>query len=150
MAACSGAQRCPTPLIERRTAARCELLYGERTELLAALHLSVKHLGVALQGEDPRALTLVLAPAGDPPVSAAGSFDAPQRDSPPVVALGGYCAMEHPERLAAAAEVERVREPPTEKRVPLARAPVDDRRLTGGRGELLVPLGGVAAGRTRN
>ena len=58
--------------------------------------------------------------------------------------------MEDPERLAAAAEVERVRQPPTEKRVPLARARVDDQRLTGGRGELLVPLGGAAAGRTRS
>jgi hypothetical protein len=56
--------------------------------------------------------------------------------------------MEDPERLGAAADVERVRQRPTEKRVPLARGRVDDQLLTGERGELLVPLGGAAAGRT--
>ena len=54
------------PLSKCRAAASRELLDGDRTELPSTLNLAVPRVGVLLEGEHPRSVGVVLAPADLP------------------------------------------------------------------------------------
>jgi hypothetical protein len=64
------------PLVERRTAARCQLLHRERAELLTALYVALKRFGIALERELTGTLVAVFAPSCDPSVAASVAFNA--------------------------------------------------------------------------